>query len=320
MLNIAVIDLEGEGNAPVAVTLDVFRICAMLTGRPVARVGCFGQRSSAPRDLRQPWSGLSARWDALIIPGLGLAHAQSPWEVLSSEWGQRLVAALASQYDKGAVLAASCTGTFALAEAGLLDGRRATTSWWLAAEFRQRYPSVALHESALTTEDDSVLCAGGSLAHVDLMLILAAKLFHPQLASRVAQYLVSPWRGPQSAVAEVSQTRITDPYVAAVVQVVQARLSEDFSVDELAQTVSTSPRTLHRRVQNSLGLSVVGLVRRIRGEEAMRLLRETDLPLSRIADRVGYQNESSLRSLIIELSGQTPASLRRQSYGRVGQR
>jgi transcriptional regulator GlxA family with amidase domain len=150
------------------------------------------------------------------------------------------------------------------------------------------------------------------------MLVLTAKLFHPELASRIAQYLVSPWRGPQSAVAEVGQTRITDPFVAAVVKLVQARISEDFSVDDLAEAVSTSPRTLHRRIHGSLGLSVVGLVRRIRGEEAMRLLRETDLPLSRIADRVGYQNESSLRSLIVELSGQTPASLRRQSYGRVG--
>jgi transcriptional regulator GlxA family with amidase domain len=228
------------------------------------------------------------------------------------------VAALAVQHAQGALLAASCTGTFALADAGLLEGRRATTSWWLAAEFRQRYPSVALREGALTTEDDRVLCAGGSLAHVDLMLVLTAKLLHPQLASRVAQYLVSPSRGPQSVVAEVSQTRITDPYVAAAVQLVRARIAEDFSIEELAQAVSTSPRTLHRRIHGSLGLSVVGLVRRIRGEEAMRLLRETDLPLSRIADRVGYQNESSLRSLIVELSGQTPASLRRQSHGRVG--
>lgn len=317
MFSIAVIDLEGEFNAPVAVTLDVFRICMMLTGGPVARVGYFGQTSSAPEGLRRPWSAISEQWDVVIIPGLGLAHAQSPWDALATESGRRLVDALALQYNRGAVLAASCTGTFALAEAGLLDGRRATTSWWLAAEFRQRYPSVALRESALTTEDDRVLCAGGSLAHVDLMLVLTAKLFHPQLASRIAQYLVSPWRGPQSAVAEVSETRITDPYVAAVVNLVRARISEDFSVDELARAVATSPRTLHRRIHGSLGLSVIGLVRRIRGEEAMRLLRETNMPLSRIADCVGYQNESSLRSLILELSGQTPASLRRQSYGRV---
>jgi transcriptional regulator GlxA family with amidase domain len=318
MVNIAVVDLEGTGNAPVAVTLDVFRICAMLTGAPVARVGCFGRQGAAPRNLRQPWSAFSARWDVVIVPGLGLAHAQAPWDALATVAGQRLVAALAQQHARGALLAASCTGTFALAEAGLLEGRRATTSWWLAAEFRQRYPSVALREGALTTEDDRVLCAGGSLAHVDLMLVLTAKLFHPQLASRVAQYLVSPSRGPQSVVAEVSQTRITDPHVAAAVQLVQARIAEDFSIEELAQAVSTSPRTLHRRIHASLGLSVVGLVRRIRGEEAMRLLRETDLPLSRIADRVGYQNESSLRSLIVEVSGQTPASLRRQGHGRVG--
>jgi transcriptional regulator GlxA family with amidase domain len=145
-------------------------------------------------------------------------------------------------------------------EAGLLDGRLATTSWWLAAEFRHRYPQAQLREGALTTEDGQVLCAGGTLAHVDLMLALIAKRFGAELATRVARYLVSPWRAPQSAVAEIGQTRVTDALLARAITQIKANIDRAVSVEELAHALATSPRTLHRRAQASLGLSVVGLM------------------------------------------------------------
>jgi transcriptional regulator GlxA family with amidase domain len=147
---------------------------------------------------------------------------------------------------------------------------------------------------------------------VDLMLVLIAKLFGSELATRVAQYLVSPWRAPQSAVAEIGQTRVTDTLLARSIEHIKANLDRPVSVEELAEAMGTSPRTLHRRAQTNLGLSVVGLMRRVRGEEAMRLLRETDLPLARIAERVGYNDTSTLRTLVLKLSGQTPAAMRRR--------
>ena len=253
----------------------------------------------------------------VIVPGLGLSHALDPISALSTPKGQSLVQALRSHHARGGWVAASCTASFAVAEAGLLDERLATTSWWLAAEFRHRYPRVVLREAALTTEDGQLLCAGGTLAHVDLMLVLISKLFGAELATRVAQYLVSSWRAPQSAVAEIGQTRVTDPLLARSIAHIKAHLDQPLSVDELADALATSARTLHRRAQASLGLSVVGLIRRVRGEEAMRLLRETDLPLARIAERVGYTDTSTLRTLVLKLSGQTPAAMRRRGQAKV---
>ena len=313
MPSLAIIDLEGQFNAPVAVTLDALQIVTSLVGRPMAEVAYIGGQRGFAKATCLPWTALGKPWDVVIVPGLGLSHALDPFTTLSTTRGRTLVSSLQAQHARGALLAASCTASFALAEAGLLDDRLATTSWWLAAEFRHRYPKVNLRESALTTEDGRLLCAGGTLAHVDLMLVLIAKLFGPELATRVAQYLVSPWRAPQSAVAEIAQTRVTDALLARSIAHIKANLDRPLSVDELAGALATSPRTLHRRAQASLGLSVVGLMRRVRGEEAMRLLRETDLPLARIAEKVGYTDTSTLRTLVLRLSGQTPAALRRRA-------
>ena len=308
-----VVDLNGEVNAPVAITLDAMRVATELAGRPIADLAYVGGGSWRAGGLRLPWSALKRPWDVVVVPGLGQSHSLAPCAALSTVRGQQLVAALRWQHDHGSLLVASCTGTFALAEAGLLNGRFATTSWWLASEFRTRYPKVVLRESALTTEDDRLMCAGGALAHTDLMLALIARLFGPELATCAAHYLVSPWRGPQSAVAEVGQTRLSDPCVVKAVMYIEQHLDQEFGMDMLAQAVATSSRTLHRRVKATLGLSVVGLVRRVRGEQAMKLLRETDLPLSRIAERVGYRDVTTLRALINQLSGQTPAALRRRA-------
>ena len=317
MISVAVIDLEGQFNAPVAVTLDSLQIVASLAGRPMADVAYIGGQRGFAQATCLPLSALGKPWDVVVVPGLGLSHALDPVTALSTTKGHALVHALRAHHARGGWLAASCTASFAMAEAGLLDERLATTSWWLAAEFRHRYPRVNLREAALTTEDGQLLCAGGTLAHVDLMLVLIAKLFGAELATRVAQYLVSPWRAPQSAVAEIGQTRVTDALLARSIAHVKANLARPVSVDELADALATSPRTLHRRAQASLGLSVVGLMRRVGGEEAMRLLRETDLPLARIAERVGYTDTSTLRTLVLKLSGQTPAALRRRGQARV---
>ena len=312
MLSIAIVDLEGQFNAPVAVTLDSLQIAASLAGRPMADVAYIGGHRVFAKAACLPWSALGKPWDVVIVPGLGLSHALDPVTALSTTKGRRLVHALGEQHACGALLAASCTASFALAEAGLLDGRLATTSWWLAAEFRQRYPQAQLRDGALTTEDGNVLCAGGTLAHVDLMLALIAKQFGAELATRVAQYLVSPWRAPQSAIAEIGQTRVTDALLARAITQIKANIDRAVSVEELADALATSTRTLHRRAQASLGLSVVGLMRRVRGEEAIRLLRQTNLPLARIAERVGYTDTSTLRTLVLKLSGQTPAAMRRR--------
>jgi transcriptional regulator GlxA family with amidase domain len=312
MPSIAVIDLEGQFNAPVAVTFDSLQIVSSLAGRPMADVAYIGGRRGLAKFTHLSWSDLDRPWDVIIVPGFGLSYALNPITALSTKKGRKLVHGLREHHARGALLAASCTATFALAEAGLLDERPATTSWWLSAEFRQRYPRVSLREGALTTEDSQILCAGGSLAHVDLMLVLIAKLFGSELATQTAQYLVSPWRGPQSAVAEIGQTRVTDTLLARSIAYIKTNLDRPISVEDVAHAMATTPRTLHRRTQATLGLSVVGLMRRVRGEQAMRLLRETDLPLETIAEQVGYNDTSTLRTLVLKLSGETPAAMRRR--------
>lgn len=100
-----------------------------------------GQRGLAKANC-MPCSALCKSWDVVIVPGLGLSHALDPLTALTTSKCRIFVHALQEQNARGTLLAKSCTASFAMAEAGLLDGRLATTSWWLAAEFRYRYPTV----------------------------------------------------------------------------------------------------------------------------------------------------------------------------------
>ncbi len=316
MLRVAVIDFEGDVSASVALTLDALRVAERLAGRPIAQVAYVGAGSWHARGLRGSWSVLATDLDLVILPGLGLSCSDAPQQAFSMPLGKKLLEALRFQHARGAVLAASCTGTFALAEAGLLDGRTATTSWWLASEFRTRYPRVDLRDGDLTTEDGPVLCAAGSLAHTDLMLALISRFFGSALGTTLARYLVSGSRGPQSATADVAHTRVADPLVAKAIAFVSANLTRAIEVHEVADAARTSSRTLHRRVQTTLGLSIVGLMRRVRGEAALRMLRETDLSFEQIAERVGYRDATTLRKVITQLSGQSPSAFRRRNQPR----
>jgi transcriptional regulator GlxA family with amidase domain len=218
---------------------------------------------------------------------------------------------VARAHADGAWVAASCTGAFIPAQAGLLDGGVATTSWWLAPLFRTRFPAVDLHDGLTTTEHCRVLCGGGALAHVDLMLLLLGKFLEHAEVQRVARYLVSPGQGPQSAQARVDEIMIADDLVERFVSYARRKLRQGFSVADAAHAIHTSPRTLERRVKASFGTTPVGLLQRMRAETAIDLLRTTGQPVKWIADRVGYQDENSLRQLLIRITGLTPTAIRR---------
>jgi transcriptional regulator GlxA family with amidase domain len=194
-------------------------------------------------------------------------------------------------------VAAACTGVFTLAESGLLDMRRATTSWWLGAAFRSRYPSVILDLGAMVVADGGVVTAGAAFAHIDLALALVRRV-SPGLAGHVARLLVIDERVSQSAYLVVDHLNHNDPLVLAFEQEARAHLSESLDVRELAAAIGTTRRTLERRTQAALGMSPLAVVQRLRAERAAHLLRTTAQSVEQIAPQVGYANASTLRSLL----------------------
>ena len=235
--------------------------------------------------------------DIVVVPALGTMTAQDTLSALAERASRAIIRALDDLDPGGTTVAAACTGVFTLAEAGLLDLHRATTSWWLGAAFRSRYPSVVLDLDTMVVADAGVVTAGAAFAHIDLALALVRRV-SPGLAEHAARLLVIDERASQSAYLVVDHLNHNDPLVLAFEQQARARLGEALDVQELAAAIGVSRRTLERRTQAALGMSPLALVQRLRVERAAHLLRTTAQSVEQIAPQVGYANASTLRSLL----------------------
>lgn len=199
--------------------------------------------------------------------------------------------------NQGAALAAACVGTFVLAESGVLDHQRATTTWWLASYFRQRYPRVALDESRMIVKAGNVLTAGAALGHLDLALWLVGQK-SPKLASLAAKYLIADARPFQSAYILSSHVIHSDPITEKFENWANAHLAGGFSLDRAARSIGTSKRTLARRLQAALGKTPLSYFQSLRIERAVHLLKTTDESVEEIAAQVGYAEGVTLRTLL----------------------
>jgi transcriptional regulator GlxA family with amidase domain len=319
MTRIEVLVLEGAMPSSVAITLDVLATANRLRqarGRPpafVARLTGSGAGMAAPlaEGARLPIARRGAgAADAIVVPGLGMTTEEEVTARLTrrdAAWAKgRLAAAVARR----AEVATSCSGAFLFAAAGLLDGRRASTTWWLAPLFRRMHPSVFLDPDALVVTDGPVTTAGAAMAQMDLMLAIVARRAGASLADACARYLLLDRRRSQSRYMALGFLAAADEHVARAERWARKRLGEGFAVDDLAAAAGLSPRTFARRVGRAVGLSPVRFLQRLRVERAVELIETTKLPLDEIARRVGYAEPSTLRRLIARSGLGPPRRLR----------
>jgi len=218
---------------------------------------------------------------------------------------------VANQYRRGALVCASCSATFVLAETGLLDGCAATTSWWLAPLFRQRYPRVDLHEDAvIVPASNRIVTAGAALSQIDLMLWLVRRICGPEVAQLCARYLVADERTSQSRYALVNQVAHESDEVLLAERFVRRNLHRSISLAELARAARVSTRTLTRRLHEALGLAPLRFVQPLKVERAAHLLGTTRLAFDEVARRVGYEDPGALRRLLRRELGATARDLR----------
>jgi len=207
-------------------------------------------------------------------------------------------------------LAAACTSTFVLAEAGLLDQQRATTTWWLAPAFRVRFPAVELDESRMVIDAPGRVTAGAAMAHVDLALWIVRQA-SPALASMVARYLVVEARPSQAPFIIPDHLAHADEVVERFERWVREHLDRPFSLEDAARAVKVSPRSLERRVRTVMGKPPVAFVQDIRVEVATHLLRSTGADVEAVAAKVGYRDGTTLRTLLRKKLGRGIKELRR---------
>jgi transcriptional regulator GlxA family with amidase domain len=210
---------------------------------------------------------------------------------------------------EGAEIAASCIGSFLVAETGLLDHRQATTTWWLAPLFRQRYPHVLLDETRMLVPTDIGVTAGAAMGHLDLALWLIRKA-SPELSAVVSRYLLADIRSSQAPYIIPNHLAQADPLVLRFERWAREHLKEGFSLQEAAGALATSARSLQRRCQAVLGKSPLSYFQDLRVEHAQSLLHGSGMDIDAIAAEVGYIDGATLRTLLRQRLGRGVRDLR----------
>jgi transcriptional regulator GlxA family with amidase domain len=317
-MRIFVLALDGLFDTGLAVTLDALSAANKLgarsiRGKPRFDVTVVGvrRRVRSAQGFTIPVAAIDAdaRPDWVIVPALNATTPDLLLPALERADVKQAVAQVKAWRARGVSIAASCIGTFVLAEAGLLDGREATTTWSLAPLFRQRYPHVALDESRMLVPTDIGVTAGAALGHLDLVLWLIRKS-SPELATLVSRYLLADIRTSQAPYIIPNHLAQADPLMQRFERWAREHLSEGFSLQDAAGALATSPRTLQRRCQAVLGKSPLAYFQDLRVERAQSLLHGSGMDIEAIAAEVGYEDGATLRALLRQRLGRGVRDLR----------
>jgi transcriptional regulator GlxA family with amidase domain len=317
-MKIDVLALNGVFDTGLAAVLDALATANDLAGAlglssiafDVTVIGLSRQvRTNQGFDVRAARAEGRPPPDWLVVPALGDRTPEPLAAALATPEAREAAEVVRACRDQGAQVAAACIGTFLAAESGVLDGETATTTWWLAPFFRQRYPLVRLEDGRMLVRSGRVLTAGAALSHMDLALWLIRQA-SPVLAETTARYLIVDSRPAQSAYAIADHLVHADPVVQRFERWARGHLSDGFSLDSAAEAVGASKRTLTRRINEVLGRTPLSYVQDLRIERAVHLLRTSNDDVEAIAAAVGYADGVTLRNLLRRRLGRGVRDLR----------
>jgi transcriptional regulator GlxA family with amidase domain len=311
MHRIVALCLDGVVAFDLAAPAQAFSVASTATGKPRYE---FATCSLDGRELSSTTGfgivpkgdvGLLERADTVVVPA-SLAGFSPPPQAIE---------ALRAAAERGARVISVCTGAFALAHAGLLDGRRATTHWAFAAEMARRFPTVDVDSGALYVDEGQVMTSAGLSAGIDLCLHVIRGDCGAAVGERVARHMVAaPHReGGQAQFIERPGTSagVATGSLEPTRRWAAERLHEPLDVAAMASHASVSPRTFARRFREETGTTPLQWLLNQRVQEARRLLEETDLSIDAVAWRAGFGTAASLRDHFRRVTATTPTAYRR---------
>lgn len=315
LLSVAVIAFDGISPFHLSVPCLVFgedrihdhsprfetRVCAVAPGSLGTGAGF---RIDVPDGL-----GAVGAADIVVVPSWHDDLRPAPPELLDT---------LRAAHERGATVVGLCLGAFVLAEAGLLDGRPATTHWHLAPAFAERYPNVRLDADVLYVDDGQLLTSAGTAAGLDCCLHLMRRLCGAEVANRAARRMVvAPHRQGNQAqfIAQPVRTVVQGDRISELLDWVGHHLDETHSLDSLAERARMSRRTFTRHFREATGTTVGRWLQWQRLAFAQRLLETTQRPIDLIAVEAGFGTALSMRQHFAAALATSPSAYRRDFQG-----
>jgi transcriptional regulator GlxA family with amidase domain len=317
-MRICILALDGLFDTGLTVTLDAFTLASkfsarLMGGTPQFDVSIVGVRRKvrSGQGLAIPVKAITPalKPDWVIVPALTTGTPAELVPALARRDVKDATIQLRKWHAEGVHIAASCIGSFILAETGLLDHQEATTTWWLAPLFRQRYPHVSLDESRMLVPSGQLVTTGAAMGHLDLALWLIRKA-SPELAAVVSRYLLADIRSSQAPYIIPNHLAQADPLILRFERWARDNLKAGFSLQEAAKGLATSARTLQRRCEAVLGKSPLSYFQDLRVERARSLIHGSSLDIEAIAAEVGYVDGATLRTLLRDRLGRGVRDLR----------
>ena len=244
--------------------------------------------------------------DLLLIPTIG----DSIDKILSQN--NDLILHIKRLANTDTDIASNCSGAFFLAQAGLLDGKVATTHWGYASKFKADFPLVDLQENQFVTQSKNqsgnIFCAAGGSAFYDLGLLLIERYCGREISTQVAKtQIIDSKRGNQNSYTNVTLHKPhSDQLVKQVQEFIEENFKQPIQISRLAAMVNITPRTLNRRFQSCVAMRPIEYIQAVRIEQAKRLLESGDVTIKSLAEQVGYDDISSFTRLFKRATELTP--------------
>ena len=298
---IGVVEHRGVQKAAVLGLLDLLTWADRLHE---ARTGRHGLEAV---HCKAPWPSFERPPSAVVVPpSLGTGCPSAP--------AGSLVRWLRDHHAAGTVMCSVCVGAFALAGAGVLEGRPATTHWALGEQLAAQYPGIEVDVDQVLIDDGDVITAGGVMAWSDLGLHLVERFLGPVTMLETARFfLVDPGGREQRFYRSFSPVLTHgDAQILRVQRWLQKHLAERVDVPAMARRAGLGERTFLRRFQKATGLRTREYVQQLRVGKARELLGRTTKTLQEVAWAVGYEDPGAFRSVFVDLVGLSPAAYRKR--------
>lgn len=308
---IACLALPGVLSFDLATACESFRFATNASGAPCYQIAVCAEQQELDAGpfairIRHGLEPLETA-DTIVVPGILLPSP--PLSLAASQ-------ALRRAAKRGARIASICSGAFVLAEAGLLDGLRATTHWVAAPALAHRYPAIDVDPSVLFVDNGQILTSAGAAAGLDLCLHMIRADFGAAVAAHVARLSVVPLQregGQAQFIPPPAQA--TDKSLQPLVSWALANLHRPMTLTSLAQQACSSTRTLHRRFNEQFGESPAQWLSRMRVQRAQELLERSRLSVEQIVSQVGLGSAANFRLQFQRIVGVSPSHYRK-SFGR----